>query len=457
MSSSSPTRTGSALLAFLMGVFLTLSGFALGIVADRELYPVPAVSPPVIPTVGIAPTDTARAGQLTSTPRPVPTPVPSVTPRPSDPPINTKPAQDTTPAQLKDEFADFWRAFNLMQTTFYYRPLDEQKQIYAAIKGLVNAGGDEYTQFLVPDEAKAYQDAANGNFVGIGVYTEANPDGVGISGTVPGGPAQDAGLKAGDIILAVDGKMLAGLPATDTRDLIRGPEGSVITLSVRRDGASVPISVMVTRKRIIIPAVTLDIQPDGIAHLTLTAFNDHARDELNGAFDKMRDAQVKGIVLDLRDNGGGYVEEARLLLGRFLPKEDVAMLEDRRPTGGQLTPLYVAATGGAAPLDVPLVVLVNGGTASASEITAGALQDYGRATLIGTKTFGKGSEQIITPFPNGASLRVTVANWYTPKQRVIQKAGLIPDVVLEQPNGVRRGASDPQYDKALATLRSKMP
>ena len=183
---------------------------------------------------------------------------------------------------------------------------------------------------------------------------------------------------------------------------------------------------MVTRKRIVIPAVTLDIQPDGIAHLTLTAFNDHARDELNTAFDKMRDAHVKGIVLDLRDNGGGYVEEARLLLGRFLPKEDVAMLEDRRPTGGQLTPMYVEETGGAAPLNVPLVVLVNGGTASASEITAGALQDYGRATLIGTKTFGKGSEQIITPFTNGASLRMTVANWYTPKQRVIQNTGLDP-------------------------------
>ncbi len=452
-----PTRAGSALLGLLVGVFLCLSGFALGIVTDRELFPARPALAPVIPTVGAAPTDTVPAGNATSTPRPVPTPVPSVTPRPGDPPIDLAPAQDTTPAQLKDEFADFWRAFNLMEQTFYYRPLDEQKLMYAAIQGFVSAGGDEYTQFLTPDEAKAYQDAANGNFVGIGIYTDTAPDGIAISGLVKGGPAGDAGVQAGDVIVAVDGKTLMGLAPDDARKLLRGPEGSTVVLTLRRQGINDPQDVTVTRRQVTIPNVTLDIQPDGIAHLTLTAFNDHTRDELNKAFDQMRNAQVKGIVLDLRDNGGGYVEEARLLLGRFLPKEDLAMLEDRRPTGGQLTPIYVEAKDGTTPLDVPLVILVNGGTASASEITAGALQDYGRATLVGTKTYGKGSEQVITPFSNGASLRVTVANWYTPKQRVIQHQGLMPDVMVEQPANTARGGADPQFDRALAVLRSKLP
>lgn len=401
------TRTGTALLAFLVGAFLTLSGFTLGVITDR------AISGSAAP----------RAA---------------------------------TPERLRDEMAEFYRASDLLQKNFYYRPVDEQKLVYAAIKGYVGATGDEYTQFRTPDENKAYRDAANGNFVGLGVYTEVTPDGIRLTGIIAGGPAAEAGLQADDVIIAVDGSPVGGdLKADDIRKLLRGPEGSVVTLVVKRSGATDTREVPVTRRRVSIPAVTLTILPDNTAHLVVTAFNDNARTQLDEAFGRIRDLKVRGVVLDLRDNGGGYVNEARLLLGQFLPKDTVAMLEDRRPTGGKLTPILVEA-GKEGPLDVPLVTLVNGGTASASEIIAGALQDYGRTELVGTKTFGKGSEQSLTSFANGASLQITIANWYTPKQRVVQKQGLQPDVIVEQQTVTRRVGMDPQLDKALEMLRAKM-
>jgi carboxyl-terminal processing protease len=203
---------------------------------------------------------------------------------------------------------------------------------------------------------------------------------------------------------------------------------------------------------IITPAVTLDVGPDGIGVMKITAFNDYTDDQVNAAIKRVKDEKVKGLIIDLRNDGGGYVDSARRLLGRFLPQDDLAMLEDRRPTGGTLQPINVLVNGDQV-LDIPLAVLVNGGTASASEIVAGSLQDYGRATLVGVKTFGKGSEQEIHPFDDGSTARITVANWYTPRQRTIQKSGLMPDVVVQAPDN---GTADPQLDKAVDVVQGKI-
>jgi carboxyl-terminal processing protease len=462
MDTPSPARSGAALVGFLVGMFLVLSGFALGIVADRTLFGGPATSTSgnttaataVVPTVPPAPTDTVAPGRPTSTPRPMATPVPTVTPRPSDPSISLDPAQNTTPDQLRAEFDNFWKAFNLLEKGFYYRPLNEQNLVYGALKGMFSATGDDYTVFLPPDAAKERKASDNGQFVGIGIYVDTSKDDLVITAPIPGGPAEAAGIKAGDVIVAIDGKDLSTVAKADRTTGIQGPEGTPVRLTIRRAGTPGTIDITVIRKKITVPAVTLDVLPNDIGKITITAFNDFTNQQLDDVLKQVSDKHLKGIILDLRNNGGGYVDGAQHLLGRFLPKDSVAMLEDRRPTGGKLTPILVKADGQQL-LDIPIVMLVNGGTASASEITAGSLQDYGRATLVGTKTFGKGSEQEVTELSDGSSVRVTVANWYTPKERVIQKQGLIPDDVVERPD-TAPGATDPQLDKAVAVLRAKI-
>lgn len=462
MDTPSPTRSGAALVGFLVGMFLVLSGFALGIVADRTLFHGPttggsentAAAAVTIPTVPPAPTDTVAPGHPTSTPRPAPTPVPTITPRPSDPAINLAPAQNTTPDQLRAQFDDFWKAFDLLEKGFYYRPLDEQKLVYGALKGMFSATGDDYTVFLPPDAAKERKASDNGQFVGIGVYVDTSKDDLLITAPIPGGPAEAAGVKAGDVIVAIDGKDVSTMAKADRTTAIQGPEGTPVRLTIRRAGTPGTIDITVIRKKITVPAVTLDVLPNNIGKITVTAFNDFTNQQLDDALKQVRDKHLNGIVLDLRNNGGGYVDGAQQLLGRFLPKDSVAMLEDRRPTGGKLTPILVKDDGPQL-LDLPIVMLVNGGTASASEIVAGSLQDYGRATLVGTKTFGKGSEQEVTSLSDGSSVRITVANWYTPKERVIQKQGLLPDDVVERPD-TAPGASDPQLDKAVELLHAKI-
>ncbi len=464
MNTPSPARSGAALVGFLVGIFLVLGGFALGIVADRTLFGGvssesgnTAAVAVVIPTVPPAPTDAVAPGRPTSTPRPAATPVPTVTPRPSDPAISLDPAKNTTPDQLRGQFDTFWKAFGLLEKGFYYRPLDEQKLVYGALKGMFGAAGDDYTVFLPPDAAKDRKAADNGQFVGIGVYVDTSKDDLLITAPIPGGPAEAAGVKAGDVIVAIDGKDVATVPKADRPTAIQGAEGTPVRLTIRRadtPGTPGTIDITVIRKKITVPAVTLNVLPDDIGKITITSFNDHTNKELDDALTQVSDKHLKGIILDLRNNGGGYVDGAQYLLGRFLPKDSVAMLEDRRPTGGKLTPILVK-TDGQQFLDVPLVMLVNGGTASASEITAGSLQDYGRATLVGTKTFGKGSEQEVTGLSDGSSVRITVANWYTPKERVIQKQGLAPDDVVERPD-TAPSTSDPQLDKAVKALRAKI-
>jgi carboxyl-terminal processing protease len=461
MDTPSPSRSGAALIGFLAGILLVLSGFVLGIVADRELF-APTTAPPVqaesaavrLPAISALPTDTVSPGQPTSTPRPVATPVPTVTPRPSDPAINVDPAKNTTPDQLRQEFDEFWQAFNLLEKGFYYRPLNEQQLVYGALKGMFGATGDDYTVFLPPDAAKDRKASDNGQFIGIGVYIDMTTDELRVTGPIPGGPAEAAGVKANDVIVAIDGKDVASMPKADRTTAIRGPEGTSVRLTIRRPNTAGTIDITVTRQKLTVPAVTLDVMPNAIGHITITAFNDFTNAELDSVLKQIHDQHLKGIVLDLRNNGGGYVDGAQQLLGRFLPKDSVAMLEDRRPTGGKLTPLLVRDNGPQL-LDLPMVMLVNGGTASASEIVAGSLQDYGRATLVGTKTFGKGSEQEVTALSDGSSVRITVANWYTPRERTIQKQGLTPDVVVDQPDSTP-GTKDPQLDKAVEVLDGKI-
>ncbi|HEX5506098.1 MAG TPA: S41 family peptidase [Thermomicrobiales bacterium] len=390
------------------------------------------------------------------------------------------------PPEARDQFADFFATWQLIQQEYYYKPVDQQKLAYGATRGMLATLGDDYTTYLEPVQQQGVREQMSGDYEGIGVYVETVDGRFTVAAPMKGAPADQAGLRPKDVILRVDGREVTGLPQGDVVKLVRGKAGTVVHLTVQRPGTPGTLDFAITRAAINIPSVTLRMLDGQIAYIDVTVFGDKTTAQLDGALQDARAAGAKGIILDLRNNGGGWVVAAQEMVGRFVaPSRGPALYEDRAhgaqaklllqtptpaPTPGPGTP--PAATPSAAPptidasgaegepiiaskdgltvYDLPLVVLVNGGTASASEIVAGALQDYGRATLIGTLTFGKGSIQSVHDFKDGSSARITIAQWLTPKKRVIQKRGITPDIVVEQP----KDGTDAQLARAEQFIKS---
>lgn len=383
------------------------------------------------------------------------------------------------PGVSREDLEVFYEVMRLVEQEYYYQPYDRQKMVYSATRGLLSTLGDDYTIFLEPVQQQGVREAMSGDYEGIGVYVELPEGRFTISAVMTGAPAEQAGLRARDVILRVDGREITGLPQDEALKLVRGKAGTVVRLSVQRPGAAEVLEFSVTRAVINIPAVVLRMDGE-IAVISVTIFGDKTTAQLDDALRKAQAAGAKGIVLDLRNNGGGWVTAAQETIGRFVDAgRGPALLEDRTngaqakallqtPTpshaAGTATPPApaptIATTGakrepilaskdGLAFYDIPLVVLVNGGTASASEIVVGALQDYGRATTIGTTTFGKGSIQNVHEFKDGSSARITVAQWLTPRGRVIQQRGLTPQIAVEQPEN----AGDVQLERAVRFLR----
>lgn len=400
--------------------------------------------------------------------------------------VPTGPAANTLPPGFQAQFADLIQTWQLIQQEYYYRPIDQQQLLYGATRGLLATLGDDYTTFLEPVQQQGVREAMSGDYEGIGVWLETPNGRFTVSAPMKGAPADQAGIRARDVIVSVDGRAVTGLPQDEVVKLIRGKAGTTVRLTIERPGVAGTLDFTITRAVINIPSVTLRMLDGQIAYISVTIFGDKTTAQLDEALKEARANGAKGIILDLRNNGGGWVVAAREMLGRFVdPARGPALYEDRthgaaakallqtptatatsgspvagtpasggtpRPTldvTGAQSDSIVASKDGVAVYDLPLVLLVNGGTASASEIVAGALQDYGRATLIGTTTFGKGSIQSVHEFKDGASVRITVAQWLTPKKRVIQKHGIVPDIVVEQP----QGGDDAQLARAIAYLR----
>ena len=311
-----------------------------------------------------------------------------------------------------------------------------QRQLdYGAARGATGALDDDYTVFLEPIEQAPLSAALEGEYEGIGVWVES-PDGrFTIVTPIPGSPAEEAGLRTGDVILAADGVELTGMVGDQALDLIRGPAGTSVTLTIERDGASEPIEVEVERRSIALPSVVYEPVADGrVAHIAIGIFGDNTTAQLDEALRRAREEGVSGIVLDLRGNGGGWVTGARETVGRFVPEErGPALYEDGSPDDGNELTAESIVGGGEEVFDLPLAVLVDGSSASAAEIVAGALGDYDRATLVGEATFGKGSVQRVHDFADGSSARITSARWLTPNKLPIPDEGLQPDVVVPRP------------------------
>jgi carboxyl-terminal processing protease len=356
-----------------------------------------------------------------------------------------------TPRNESEEtFQLFWEVWDLVQR-YYYDDLPTLREItYAAIRGMLDVVGDRYTAFVEPDVAAVLNEDATGQFEGIGAYVDVDESGkLRIVETFENGPAEEARLRPEDRVLAVDGESIVGSTIYEAIGKIRGPAGSEVTLTIEREGAPEPFDVLVVRARLDIPIVEAEMRDDQVGYIRLYEFSAMASDRLEEGLDDLLAQDPRGIVLDLRGNPGGWLDQAIEVADLFLEESLVAV--ERSSDGSERA--FRARSGDIAE-DVPLAVLVDGSSASASEIVAGALQDQGRAPLVGVATFGKGSVQRPFELSDGSQLRVTIALWFTPNDQRIQGRGLTPDIEVDWPDEEREEdpERDPQRQRAVEYL-----
>lgn len=345
-------------------------------------------------------------------------------------------------------YADVEELYDRLRKNFDGQ-LTEAELIEGLKEGLVNAAGDQYTQYLTPEEAKEFDDDLSGTFSGIGArLMEDKNKMVMVETPLAGYPAEKAGLRARDVIVEINGESAYDLSVTEAVEKIRGEAGTEVKLTVVRDNRE-QLDFEITRQTITIPSVESEILDGDVGYMQVARFDETTGQLARDAAQKFKDAKVKGVVLDMRNNPGGLLEAAVSLSGIWLP-QGKEVLEEKRD--GVTIKTYDSS--GPAILDgMPTVVLVNEGSASASEITAGALKDNGAATLIGKKTFGKGSVQTLERLPNGGVLKVTIARWYTPNGKNIDKEGIEPDKKVERSVEDIQNNRDPQKDAAVEQLR----
>jgi carboxyl-terminal processing protease len=324
--------------------------------------------------------------------------------------------------------------------------LDTNKLIDGAKQGLVKAAGDPHTEYLNAEEYKAFNDQLTGSFTGIGAELSQDPKGnIVIVAPIAGFPAEKAGLKAKDIIAQIDGTTTAGMTVSEAVDKIRGAKGTTVTLKVVRDGELKEFKIV--RDEISVPSVTSKVE-NGIGYLTISRFGEDTASLSRKAAQDFKAQNVKGVVVDLRNDPGGLLDAAVSVSSLWLPSGTTVLTERR---DGVVSNTY-KAEGDPVLKGIPTAVLIDGGSASASEITAGALKDNGAATLVGEKSYGKGSVQQIVKLNDGGVLKVTIARWYTPNGKNIDKAGITPDTVVTISADDVKAGQDPQKAAAVKAV-----
>lgn len=324
------------------------------------------------------------------------------------------------------------------------------EQILEGLKtGMVDSAGDPYTEYLSPEEKTAFEEGLNGSFEGIGAELSREGSFIIVVSPIKGTPAYRAGIQPRDIIVEIDGESATDITVSEAVNRIRGPKGEEVVLGIVRNGEQ--IDVPIVRDTISIPSVETEIR-DGIGIITVSRFGTDTDTLMENAAQEMIDKEVKAVVLDVRGNPGGLLDSAVFMSGLWLERGKDVLLEKR---GEEVIRRY-KSEGNAILGDLPTVVLINGGSASASEIVAGALHDQGVAELVGEQSFGKGSVQRLIDLSNGGSLKVTIARWFTPNDKNIDKEGISPDVEVERTAEDIEQDKDPQLDKALEILRSKI-
>jgi carboxyl-terminal processing protease len=356
---------------------------------------------------------------------------------------------------LQGNFDLFWEALDLVYRDYYGEIPDGKELTYSAIRGVLSELGDPNTSFMTPEEANFFRSSMEGSFEGIGarVDWDVERDTVRIVEPFENQPAWNAGLRRGDLILAVDGESVVGTNLNDAIQKIRGEKDTEVTLTIERVGEAA-FDVTLKRARIETPTISTDSLGENgeIAYVRLYSFNQNAGQLVRQAVNDALKRNPRALIFDLRGNTGGLLRQAVLVASIFM--EDQTVLLERFASGK--TETYRTEGRSAVKGDLPIVVLVNEGSASASEIVAGALQDSGRAHLVGVTTFGKGSVQLPHTLSDGSIMRVTIARWYTPLDRSIDGTGLQPDTVVELTEEDRTGNRDPQLEAAVDYLEQQM-
>ena len=349
-----------------------------------------------------------------------------------------------------DEFGIFWEAWGKIENNFLGTLPTEQQMTYGAVRGAIAVLGDPHTVFVEPLARDFERDSFRGNFGGIGALLERREDGHIYLSPLPGNPAEAAGVLEGDILLSVDGQeILAEMTVQDVVDMIRGEQGTEVKLNIIHAGEIEPVDIAVVRSVILLPSVTYQIleQAPDVGYIRLTRFSGESAGEVADALAFFGQENTEQIILDLRQNGGGLLGAAIDVSDHFLDSGTIVY----QVRLGEEEKVF-SATEDTIAGDVELVILVDGGSASASEIVAGALQDHGRATLIGMNTFGKGSVQNVYDLSDGSSVHVTSARWFTPDRVPIDQHGLEPDVFVEITTDAQADGRDEVLEKAVEYL-----
>ncbi|MEK7277008.1 MAG: S41 family peptidase [Chloroflexota bacterium] len=356
-----------------------------------------------------------------------------------------------TPDDLTPKFAPFWEAWALVHQEYVDQPVDDQALAYGAIKGMLAALGDAHTGYSTPAESKIMLSDASGELEGIGAEVDISGDYLKIIAPLPGSPAEEKGILAGDLIIEVDGEDIRGQDLFTVIGKVRGPAGTTVHLTILRDGEPEPLEFDIVRAKIIIPSVESKMLDGGIAYVKINGFGDTTTAELKTQLKSLMSQNPKGVILDLRGNPGGYRDTAVEVVSQFIGEGTVLIQQ----YGDGREETFEAKPGGQA-TDVPLAVLIDKGSASASEIVAGAIQDFKRGTIVGEQSYGKGTVQDWRPLTGDqGTVRITIARWLTPDGRSINKKGIMPDVEVIMTRADREAKFDPQLDAAVRLLKGE--
>jgi len=365
-------------------------------------------------------------------------------------PIDSTVITNRFPTEEKEvDFSLFWKVWDLLKEKYVnHDSLDAQKLVYGAIKGMLAATEDPYTTFFDPKETQEFDQDISGSFEGIGAELGVKDGILTVIAPLDGSPSQKAGLLAGDKILQIEDKSTSDVSIDQAVDLIRGKKGSQVKLIILHKGDQETTEVSITRETIKIKSVKVEFKENDIAHLKINQFGEKTSGEFDVAMNQIVSRGSKGIILDLRNNPGGFLTSSVEIASRMIPKRKIVVIEE--DSQGRKENLYTA--GGDKLSGIPMVVLINEGSASASEILAGALRDNRNVQLIGKKSFGKGSVQELISLPNKSSVKITVAKWLTPNGDYIMEKGITPDIDIDLTVDDFKNDRDPQLDRAMEKI-----
>lgn len=360
----------------------------------------------------------------------------------------------------------FWKVWNLLKDNFVQTHASntlptKEEMLYGAIAGLANSYDDPYTVFLPPQDAKQFNETISGAFGGVGMELGERNGSLTVIAPLKGSPAEAAGVRSGDVVVAVDGRPTETMPVDSAVKIIRGEVGTSVKITLRRAGVAEPFEIKITRQTIQVPVINAFKRSDGIFVIELYSFTQNSADLFRKALREFVESSSHKLILDLRGNPGGYLESAVDMASYFLPVGESIVTEDfagvssdkagkQQNSVHRSTGYNIFANKGLA-----MAILVDQGSASASEILAGALNQHGKATLVGTRTFGKGSVQQLIQIGDGAELKVTIARWLTPNGQSISDGGLTPNIKVERTAEDLKAGKDPQRDAAVSWLATQ--